>query len=133
MAYCTPAELELLVSGTTIPTTMLTAIIAQSDREIDTHIRAEGLTPPSSDDMLKAASINLSKAATYTPEEIAKMGAKAKESAIDAPIARAEASVAAYIKINRTDLPLPISITVGRQGARVGEFAEMTAAEEDVR
>jgi hypothetical protein len=110
MAYCTPAELELLVNGTTIPTTMLTAIIAQSDREIDTQIRAEG-----------------------SPEEIAKMGAKAKESAIDAPIARAEASVAAYIKINRTDLPLPISITVGRQGARVGEFAEMTAAEEDVR
>ncbi len=131
MAYCTFAELELIVSGTTIPSAMLTAIIAQSDREIDTRLRAEGVTPPSSDDILKAASMNLSKVATFTPEEIAAMSARSKATTVDALTERAWAGVDAYIKINRTDLPLPISITVGRPGARVGEFEEMTTAEED--
>jgi len=66
MAYCTNSELTL-ITGTTLSTSIQNAIIDQSDREIKTRIRTEGLTPPiSDDDDLKTASLELSKAGIIT-------------------------------------------------------------------
>ena len=65
MAYCTNAELTAL-TGTTLATATQDAIIAQSDRDIKARIEAASLTPPASDDSLKAASLNLSTAGLIT-------------------------------------------------------------------
>jgi len=65
MAYCTNAELTA-ITGTTLATATQDAIIAQSDRDIKARIGAAGLTPPATDDDLKAASLNLSTAGLIT-------------------------------------------------------------------
>lgn len=65
MAYCTNAELSG-VTDTTLSTATLDAIIAQADRRIKARIQNGGLTPPASDDMLKAASLDLSQAGMIT-------------------------------------------------------------------
>jgi hypothetical protein len=65
MAYSTNAELTLL-TGTALSTTIQDAIIAQADREIDARLYEAGLTPPGSDAMLKAASLDLSIAGVMT-------------------------------------------------------------------
>ena len=65
MAYCTNADLTL-ITGTTIATATQDSIIAQADREIKARIKAADLTPPASDDDLKAASLNLSQAGLIT-------------------------------------------------------------------
>lgn len=65
MAYCTNAELSG-ITDTTLSTTILDAIIAQADRRIKTRIRKGGITPPAADDMLKAASLDLSQAGIIT-------------------------------------------------------------------
>lgn len=65
MAYCTNAELSG-ITDTTLSTTILDAIIAQADRRIKTRIQKGGLTPPASDDALKAASLDLSQAGIIT-------------------------------------------------------------------
>jgi hypothetical protein len=65
MAYCTNAELSG-ITDTTLSTTTLDAIIAQADRRIKARIQKEGITPPASDDMLKAASLDLSQAGIIT-------------------------------------------------------------------
>ena len=65
MAYCSNAEL-ILETGSTLTTDVLDSIIAASDRKIKTRILRGGLTPPASDDTLKTASIELSKAGIVT-------------------------------------------------------------------
>lgn len=65
MAYCTNAELSG-ITDTTLSTTILDALIAQADRRITARIRRRGVTPPTSDDMLKAASLDLSQAGIVT-------------------------------------------------------------------
>jgi len=65
MAYCTNTELTA-ITGTTLSTTIQDAIIAQSDRDIKARIKAADLTPPATDDSLKAASLNLSIAGLIT-------------------------------------------------------------------
>ena len=65
MAYCTNAELSG-VTDTTLSTATLDAIIAQADRRIKARIQKGGITPPASDDMLKAASLDLSQAGIIT-------------------------------------------------------------------
>lgn len=65
MAYCTNAELSG-ITDTTLSTTILDGIIAQADRRIKARIQKDGITPPASDDMLKAASLDLSQAGIIT-------------------------------------------------------------------
>ena len=123
MAYCTNAELTAL-TGTILSTAIQDAIIAQSDREIDAIIKAEGLTPPTSDDDLKAASLNLSKAGiithnrmTGTQPKSAKVGDITIQDDLDKAIetltAKAWKSVDAYIATSKSSVtvPLPRSTT----------------------
>jgi len=65
MAYCTNAELSEIID-TTIGTASLDKLIAQVDRRIKARIHRAGITPPASDDMLKGASLDLSKADILT-------------------------------------------------------------------
>lgn len=65
MAYCTNAELSD-ITETTLSTTTLNAIIAQADRRIKARIHKGGVLPPASDEMLKAASLDLSQAGIIT-------------------------------------------------------------------
>ena len=131
MAYCTNADLTLL-TGTTLATATQDAIIAQSDRDIKARIEAASLTPPATDDDLKAASLNLSTAGliTYnrmnteltrrTQTKSVKFGdvtiADDPDEAIKALTDRAWASVDAYITSQTTaaaaaTVPLPRSTT----------------------
>lgn len=128
MAYCTADELTQLIAE------IYDDVIAQSDREINAYLRAAGLTPPTSDEMLKAASMNLSRATILSQLSRDSSGAKVEAVVrqMNTYIDRAWASVDAYIAANRTDPALPIGIIVGREGARIGEFEEMTTAQEDV-
>jgi hypothetical protein len=84
--------------------------------------------------MLKAASMNLSRATILSQLSRDSSGAKVEAVVrqMNTYIDRAWASVDAYIAANRTDPALPISVIVGREGARIGEFEEMTTAQEDV-
>lgn len=129
MAYCTNYELTLL-SGTTLSITIQDAIIAQADREIDTLIGAAGLSPPASDDTLKAASLNLSKAGIITHNLMTQTQTKSvkvgditiqddPDKLIEALTAKAMASVSAYIAYKTTGSALPISVIAGRLGAGV--------------
>lgn len=61
MTYCTNAQLTLL-TGTTIAAATQDGIIAQADREIKARIKAAGITPPSADEAMTAASLNLARA-----------------------------------------------------------------------
>jgi len=132
MAYCTNAELSG-ITDTTLSTTILDAIIAQADRRIKTRIQKGGITPPASDDMLKAASLDLSQAGiiTYnrmkedlTDRNMTKMVKFGEttiqddpDKAIEALTALAWDSVDAYIAVQSetavtgTPAPLPKSTT----------------------
>lgn len=112
MAYCTNAELTLL-TGTSLSTTIQDAIIAQADREIDARIVRAGLTAPASDDTLKAASLNISKAGIITHDRMSgaktssiKVGEISMSDNLDAAITElydnAWESVDSYIKTNGT-------------------------------
>ncbi len=63
-AYCTTEEL-LHLTGTKVSEEALTEMIAQAGREIDARICMAGLSPPGSNDMLKAACLKLSTAAVF--------------------------------------------------------------------
>lgn len=65
MAYCINADL-IALTDTELDTSNLDAIIEQSDRDIKARILAAGVTPPPTDDSLKAASLNLSQAGIIT-------------------------------------------------------------------
>jgi len=141
MAYCTNAELTLL-TGTTLSTAIQDAIIDQADREIKARVQAEGLTPPASDDMLKFASLDLSKAGiithnrmTGTQTKSVKVGDIAIQDDIDVAIAslqeRAWRTVDAYIAVNSAYGPIPGMAVIGRTGQRIGEYEEMTTTEEE--
>jgi len=60
-SYCSNAEL-VAISGSVLATTILDAIIAQADREIDIRLAAYGLSGTAGDATLKAASLKLSQA-----------------------------------------------------------------------
>lgn len=124
MAYCTSAEL-ILESGSTLATNILDSIIATSDRKIKTRILREGLTPPASDDSLKTASIELSKAGIVTYNRMT--GAQTKsvkvgditiqddpDAAIAALVGAAYQDVDGYIAAN-SSCPLPTIAIVGRR------------------
>lgn len=141
MAYSTNAELTL-ISGTTLSTAIQDAIITQSDRLIQTRIYAAHLTPPASDDMLKGASLDLSKAGiithnrmTGTQTKSVKVGditiADDLDVQIKALTASAWASVDAYIAYTKGAISIPTMAIIGRQGQRIGEHTEMTDAEEE--
>ena len=59
MTYCTTAELVNL-TGSTLSTTILTAVIEQGDREIDTYLAPYGVGADAS--ACKSASLELAKA-----------------------------------------------------------------------
>jgi len=59
MSFCTITEIVNL-TGTNLSSTILQEIIDQSDRTIKACLNKKGISVPSSDDILKAASINLS-------------------------------------------------------------------------
>jgi len=141
MAYCTNAELTLL-TGTTLSIAIQDAIIAQADREINSRLRAEGLTPPASDDDLKAASLNMSKVGIITYNRMT--GAQTKsvkigditiqddlDTAIEALTESAWDSVDAYIATQGSASPIPGITIVGRKGVRVGKYTTMTTEQED--
>ncbi len=141
MAYCTNAELTLL-TGTPLSTAIQDAIIAHSDRKIKTRIKTAGLTPPATDEDLKAASIDLSKVGiithnrmTGTQTKSVKVGDITIQDDLDVQIKAlteaAWAAVDAYITTNSTASPLPTMGVVGRRGARIGTYEEMTTAQED--
>lgn len=142
MAYCSSTELTLL-TGTTLSTTIQDAIIGQSDRLIQTRIYAAHLTPPTSNDMLKGASLDLSKIGiithnrmTGTQTKSVKVGditvADDLDMQIKALTGAAWAAVDAYITYTKGGVSIPTMAVVGRQGQRIGEHEEMTDAEEDV-
>lgn len=139
--YCSADELTNL-TGTPLSTTILNGIIDQSDRKIKSRIKRAGLSPAASDDDLKAASLELSKAGiithnrmTGTQTKSIKVGDIAIQDDIDVAIAghMADAweSVDAYI-VRNTGCPIPIMAIVGRRGQRIGEHEEMTESQEDV-
>jgi hypothetical protein len=59
MAYCVYVEIKSL-TGTELDSAVIEEIIEQADNEINALIYASGLTPPTSDSILKAASEKLS-------------------------------------------------------------------------
>ena len=141
MAYCTNAELTLL-TGTTLATSIQAAIIAHADRDIDARISAAGLTPPTSDDMLKFASLDLSKVGIITHNRMTgaqtksvKVGDITIQDDIDVAIASLQAqawrAVDAYIAINTSASPIPGMAIVGRRGQRTGSPEDMTDEQED--
>lgn len=65
MAYCTKTELSALIE-TTLATTTLNSIIDQADRRINARLKKAGITAPTPDEMLKAASLDLSQAGIIT-------------------------------------------------------------------
>lgn len=110
MAYCTNAELTAL-TGTSLSTDILDAIIAQADREINARLSRADISAPASDDILKAASLNISKAGIITHDRMS--GAKTSsikvgdismsdnfDAAISSLYAKAWESVDSYIKSN---------------------------------
>lgn len=142
MAYCTNPELTLL-TGTTLSTSIQDIIIDQSDRKIKGQLRREGLTPPASDDDLKAASLDLSHARIVRWNQTNGIQTKSvkvgditiqddPEAAIILLIDSAWESVDAYVATQLSASPLPTLAVVGRSGQRIGEHEEMTEAEEDV-
>jgi len=104
MVYCSSAEL-ILESGSTLATNILDSIISVSDRKIKTRLLRKGLTPPASDDSLKTASIELSKAGIVTYNRIT--GAQTKSVEVgDITINLSECgdwSIDDEIKITATD------------------------------
>lgn len=141
MAYCTNAELTLL-TGTTLSTDIQDAIIAQADREIDAKLYAARLTPPASNDLLKFASLDLSKVGIITHDRMTgtqttsvRVGDITIQDELDKAIAalreRAWAGVDSYIAINGTAPSVMGIAIVGRRGRRIGEYEEMTKAQED--
>ena len=110
MVYCTNTELTAL-TGTSLSTDIQDAIIAQADREINARIRRAGLSTPASDDTLKAASLNISKAGIITHDRMSgaktssiKVGDISMSDNLDAAISslytKAWESVDSYIKSN---------------------------------
>ncbi|RLD17475.1 MAG: hypothetical protein DRI69_12185 [Bacteroidetes bacterium] len=140
MAYCTNAELTLL-TGTTLSTVIQDAIIDQADREINARLEAAGITPPVADDLLKFASIDLSKIGIITHNRMTgaqtksvKIGDITIQDDLDAEIAALRAHawkiLEGYVSLN-ADSMVPVSRIVGRSGVRIGEYEEMTAEEEE--
>jgi len=140
MAYCTNIELTLL-TGTTLSTDTQDAIIEQADRKINARLRTEGLVPPTEDDDLKAASLDLSHVAVLMHPDNPSGASSVKLG--DVTVARAWAatltsleksawqSVGAYISANVAVCPIPDISIVGRRGQRIGEHEEMLEATED--
>lgn len=139
MAYCSNAEL-VLETGSSLSTSILDSIIAAADRKIKTRILVAGLTPPTSNDTLKTASIELSKAGiiaynrmTGTQAKSMKVGEITVQDDLDTMIAAltgaAYQDVDGYIAIN-SGCPIPTLAIVGRSGQRIGAHEEMTDAEE---
>ena len=72
MTYATTAELVAL-TGTTLPTTTLQAILDEADRQIKTRLALADVSPPSSDDKLKSACISIGRIGLLTwgsPEKL---------------------------------------------------------------
>ena len=59
MAYCTYTSVQY-ATGSVLSQTILEEIIAQADKEINAKLIAAGLTPPTTDTILSAASLRLS-------------------------------------------------------------------------
>lgn len=125
MAYCSKDEL-ILETGSLLTASVLDGIIVAADRKIKTRIIVAGLTPPTSDDSLKTASIELSKAGITTYNRMT--GAQTKsvkvgditiqddpDAAIAALTEAAYRDVDAYIAINSSDSSMPIMAIVGRR------------------
>jgi hypothetical protein len=114
MAYCTNAELTLL-TGTSLSTAVQDEIIDHVDREINGRLSLMGISAPTSNDTLKAASLNFSIIAVWThpDSEVAsavKLGdISIKKADISAEVSklakRAWQSVDDYIMQNGADDP----------------------------
>ena len=141
MPYCSSNEL-ILETGSSLSISILEGIIAAADRKIKTRILLASLTPPVSDDSLKTASIELSKAGIITYNRM--IGTQAKstkvgditiqddlDTVIKTLTESAWESVDAYIIVNRSGCLIPTMAIVGRQGQRIGSHEEMTDAEEE--
>ena len=142
MAYTTSTEL-IALTGTTLSASTLDAIIVDADRRIRSKITTAGLTPPATNDTLRSASIDLSKAGIVHYNVLT--GAQTKRvtvgditieddpyKAIKGLTESAWALVAGYIDtIDIDKLPIPGMVIVGQRGRRIGEYEEMTEDQED--
>ena len=61
MTYASTAELAAL-TGSTLPTTTLTAILDEADRQIKSRLALSEVSAPASDDKLKSAALSLGRA-----------------------------------------------------------------------
>lgn len=107
MTYCSYADI-LAHTSTQLTQTVVEELIADADRKISAMLRAARLTPPSSDDTLRSASILLTKARVITAEVLNGTRANSHSSGgvseshsydrmIDTLEAQGEAHVATYI------------------------------------
>ena len=110
--YCSSDELTNL-TGTSLSVTVKNAIIDQADREIKARLARAGMSAPTSDDTLKAASLNISKIGVITRDRLTgaktssiKVGEISMSDNLDAEIAAlynsAWESVDSYIEANKT-------------------------------
>lgn len=68
MSYCNTEELANL-TGSSLSIIILQEVIDQADRQINGRLRMMDVSVPTSDDTLKAASLNLAKIAVLTHPE----------------------------------------------------------------
>ena len=61
MTYASTSELATL-TGTTLPTATLTAILEDADRQIKNRLALSDVSPPDSDDKLKSACLSFGRA-----------------------------------------------------------------------
>jgi hypothetical protein len=107
VSYCAYTDIQN-VTGSALSQTILEAIIAQADREINARLYEAGLTPPSSDTLLMAASVDLSVAGVMTRHRMdgtqpssKSVGEASESDTLDGAIAKlresADRAVSAYI------------------------------------
>lgn len=60
MTYATATELATL-TGSTLPTATLTAILDEADRQIKSRLALAEVSPPATDDKLKSACLSLAR------------------------------------------------------------------------
>jgi hypothetical protein len=65
MTYATTSELATL-TGSTLPTATLTAILEECDRQIKSRLAIAEVSPPAADDKLKSACLSLGRIGLLT-------------------------------------------------------------------
>jgi hypothetical protein len=108
---------------------------------LDTMLAKEGLTAPTTNVLLSHAVSLMASAfisskpgavdprTNYTVDGFSRKDKPASQ--IDEYMDQAKVIIADYVAANITESQIPAIMVVGRRGRRVGEYEEMTEAEED--